>query len=620
MNRVSIPPAGPPGPPDTSWLRTLLPTGVWDARPDVELLDRFARYAEQPAFEAILRRHGPLVWGVCRRALTNPADAEDAFQATFLVLVRKAGSVARGERLGPWLYGVAYRVARRVREKAARTPACEPEAAAMIPDRPQPTAPDTDWLPALDRELQALPARYREPLILCELQGLSRRAAAEKLRIREGTLSSRLARGRTLLRARLLKHGTLLPAGGLAALLGPTGTAPGGVFAGVVGRTAALIAGPGEAPAGVVPARVANLTDEVMKGMFLNKLRVGGAAVLTLAVAVGLVAAAGPEVRSEPPAGAAKTPAAPGGAPAAGGPAARPSGGPAAPVVVGDLAALQGHWDGERVLEGGSTPKEPVTWVQCIVRGGVAWLLSADDDYASRWEVRLTPDRDPKWVDLVSDGCSAVVREKVPGAVTPGIYRITPDGWELTLPVRSTTLRPAEFATEGSITCVRFRRAKEAPAARQPAASRELIGRWAITRQAYPHDDRSAMVDRPFGAVEITPEYLFVQRPCDGTGKNFVWEVARYTLDPTKTPKWIDLTFVRRGGTADRSGYGVYEVNGDALRISYRLSVPRLLRTLEFKAGVEEVRTTPGDAAVPDDQKPACGLLELRRAGTPPGG
>ena len=96
---------------------------------------------------------------------------DDAFQATFLVLVRKAGSIAHGERIGPWLYGVAYRVARQVREKAARIPTCEPEAAAMIPERPPHADPIDDWLPILDQELQALPAKYRDPLVLCELQG-----------------------------------------------------------------------------------------------------------------------------------------------------------------------------------------------------------------------------------------------------------------------------------------------------------------------------------------------------------------------------------------------------------------------------------------------------------------
>jgi RNA polymerase sigma factor (sigma-70 family) len=535
---------------------------------------------------------------------------DDAFQATFLVLVRKAGSIARGERLGPWLYGVAYRVTRRVREKAARAPTCEPEAAAMIPDRPRHLDPTDDWLPVLDRELQALPPKYREPLVLCELQGLTRKAAAERLRVREGTLSSRLARGRALLRKRLLKHGTLLPAGGLAALLGSEGVVK-GVPAELLGRTAETVAeavAAGGTLTGVVPARVANLTNEVVNGMFLNKLRVTGAMVATLAaVAVGLVAAAGPEARAERQPEGLKTA-------AADPPAVNRGAAPGKPVVDGDLAAIQGVWDGEHVLVQGAVTPEPVAWGRCVVRGDVAWMLPANGLYATRWEVRLTPGRNPKWIDLVTDGCSAVVSERVPGAVTPGVYRVTAAGWELALPAGRGRLRPAEFLDDGQVMAVRFRRPQPPPVAGQTDARRELEGRWTVTRQAYPHDDRSAMVDRPVGTAEINSGYLFVQRPC--SGKEFVWEAIEYALDPTKDPKWIDLTFaVKPGG--DAGGYGVYELAGDALRISYRVSVPRSLRTLEFKAGVEEPLAAGGGPARPDDRKPACALLELKRLGPP---
>jgi RNA polymerase sigma factor (sigma-70 family) len=586
-------------------LSELVALAEWDARPDAELLDRFARYAEQPAFEAILRRHGPLVLGVCRRQLSNPADAEDAFQATFLVLVRKARSVARGERLGPWLYGVAYRVARKVRERAARFPTCDPEAAAVLPDPAPPADPD-DWLPILDRELSALPAKYREPLVLCELQGLTRKAAAERLREREGTLSSRLARGREMLRRRLLRHGTLLPAGGLVALLG--GLAGGAVPAALLARAAELAAAVsgGERLAGIVPAGVARLADEVTKGMFLTKLRVTGVGGLAAVVAVVLALSAPAAPEQEPRA-----------ARAAAAPAPRPVDGPRdapkAPVVAGDLATIQGAWDGELVVEGGAAVPPDVRgpW-RCVVRGDVAFILRPGQPYAARYEVRLTADRDPKWIDLVTDGHSHTVAERVAGAVTPGVYRLTPGGWEVALPAGRGSLRPAEFHTDGEqVVAVRFRRLKEPAGAR-----RELLGRWTVTRQAYPHQDRSAMVDRAVGVVEIAPEYMFIQRPCDGSGKQFVWEAAEYDLSPARNPKWIDLLFAPGTGP-DAAGFGVYERTGDVLRISYRIGVPRSLRTLEFKAGIEEWPAGPTAAKGP---KPACGLLELKRVpgGVPP--
>ena len=165
MNRIAT---------DPHWLRTLLLAGAADHRPDAELLDRFARYREQPAFEAILRRHGPLVWGVCRRTLSNPADADDAFQATFLVLVQKARGLRDAERLGPWLYGVATRVATRARLRAAnRRDRLRPHLD-DLPSRDDGAWADRlDVRPILDAELSRLPAKHREVLVACLLEGFT---------------------------------------------------------------------------------------------------------------------------------------------------------------------------------------------------------------------------------------------------------------------------------------------------------------------------------------------------------------------------------------------------------------------------------------------------------------
>ncbi len=587
MNRIAT---------DPHWLRTLLLVGATDHRPDAELLDRFARYGEQAAFEAILRRHGPLVWGVCRRTLSNPADADDAFQATFLVLVQKAGRVRHGGQLGPWLYGVAVKVARRVRDKSRRAPTCDPALAALLPDRDRPD-PDADWLAHLDRELHALPAKFRDPMVLCELQGLTRTAAAERLRLREGTLSSRLARGRILLRQRLLKYGTLLPASGLATLLGTASTAP----ARLLGKTAesvAQVTAAGGILTGIVPASVARFTLEAT-GMGLFKLKIATAMALTLAtLTVGLVAADGPK----------------GDKPAAAVPKAGAVSVEKPAVIEGDLAALQGLWEIEEAIPAGAVPVKTVGVPRCLVRGDVLWLIPSDGATLRR-EMRLTPGRNPKWIDLVGDGCTDRADAQMPGSVQPCIYRVTPDGWELATS-NLAEFRPAEFTIDAthSIGILRFRRSKETvvtpPDAKSIAACKDLLGRWAVTRQAFPSADRTGMVDRPVGEVEITPEYLFVQRP---TGdKKFVWEAAAYTLDPTKDPKWIDLAFT---GKVGGDGFGVYELAGDTLRISYRLSVPRVFRTLEFKAGLEEPMT--GGDGKPDSVKPACGLLELKRVKSP---
>ena len=147
-----------------------------------------------------------MVLAVCRRVLGNETDAEDAFQAAFLVFVRKAASIRARELVGNWLYGVAYRTALKARSAAARRRAKERRAATMTPTR---VDDEEDWaelLPLLDRELSRLPEKYRVPIVLCELEGRSRKEAAGKLGLPEGTLSSRLATGRRMLGRRLAPH------------------------------------------------------------------------------------------------------------------------------------------------------------------------------------------------------------------------------------------------------------------------------------------------------------------------------------------------------------------------------------------------------------------------------
>src|SRR5262249_12197058 len=181
---------------------------------DVHLLQRFVAQRDEAAFELLLRRHGPMVRAVCRRLLRHTHDAEDAFQATFLALVRKAGGI-RGALSG-WLYRVAYRSALRLRGVVARLPAV----GATSPEPPAPEA-DTDLLwrdlrPVLDEEVNRLPARYSLPVILCYLQGLTYEQASRELGCPKGTVAVRLLRARTLLHARLPRRGLDLS---LAALL-----------------------------------------------------------------------------------------------------------------------------------------------------------------------------------------------------------------------------------------------------------------------------------------------------------------------------------------------------------------------------------------------------------------
>src|SRR5262245_59296996 len=187
-------------------------------RGDGELLAAFALRREEAAFAALVRRHGPMVLGVCRRVLHDLHLADDAFQATFLVLARKAATLQQRDLVGNWLFGVAYRSALEARRLRARRAAHEKQVAAM-PDSIVAPADDDELRSILDQELARLPDKYRAPLVLCDLEGRSRRDAARHLQLPESTLSNRVTAARRLLARRLARRGLSLSGGALASLL-----------------------------------------------------------------------------------------------------------------------------------------------------------------------------------------------------------------------------------------------------------------------------------------------------------------------------------------------------------------------------------------------------------------
>ncbi len=179
---------------------------------DGALLDSFLSEGDEAAFEALVDRHGPMVRGVCRRILRSPHDADDAFQATFLVLARKGGRLRDPDRLGPWLYGVATRVAGKARASRRKF-----EAIVDVPVREDGGADWSDVMPIIDGELARLSSRHREVLVACLVEGATAEEASRRLACPVGTVKSRLARAREALRARLTGRG-VAPAVALAAL------------------------------------------------------------------------------------------------------------------------------------------------------------------------------------------------------------------------------------------------------------------------------------------------------------------------------------------------------------------------------------------------------------------
>jgi RNA polymerase sigma factor (sigma-70 family) len=270
-------------------LRGLVQTQTTEALSDGQLLERFIATGEEAAFAALLRRHGPMVLSVCRRVLGHAHDAEDVLQATFLLLARKGESIHRGESVSSWLHSVAFRLAVKARAQATTRRQREQEAAARRQPGSGLKAAWRELEAALDEELQRLPAKYRAPLVLCYLEGKTQEEAAHQIGCPLGTVRSRLARARQLLRERLRRQGVALSAGALATALAadaPAATLPAPLFHATLRVGRHLVAG--QAIAGGVSAQTAAWVEEGLPGMPLTKGKVG----LVLFLLGGLIATA----------------------------------------------------------------------------------------------------------------------------------------------------------------------------------------------------------------------------------------------------------------------------------------------------------------------------------------
>jgi RNA polymerase sigma factor (sigma-70 family) len=254
---------------------------------DGRLLDRFIADGDPAAFEALVRRHGPMVLGVCRRVLRDPHDADDAFQATFLVLARKADSVWPRERVGNWLYGVGHRTALAAKAANARRRTRERPLADVPEPENRSSERGEDLHALLDEELARLPDKYRLSIVLCDLERRTRREVARQFRIPEGTLSSRLTTARKLLARRLARRGLTVPGGSLGLVL-PSGLAwrvPMSLVKSTVGAATPVAAGHTTA-AGAVSAPAA-LAEGVVRSMLFTKLKAALTVLVLGAVVLG---------------------------------------------------------------------------------------------------------------------------------------------------------------------------------------------------------------------------------------------------------------------------------------------------------------------------------------------
>jgi RNA polymerase sigma-70 factor (ECF subfamily) len=392
---------------------------------DGHLLECFVKQGDEAAFEALVRRHGPMVLGVCHRVLRHGADADDAFQATFLVLVRKAALLVPRSTIGNWLYGVAYHTALKARAATLKRRAKESQAK---PASPGASIQDdlADLLPLLDQELHRLPDKYREAVVLCELGGRSRQEVARQLGIPEGTLSSRLAAARRKLARRLWRHGPACSTVALAATLSP-GAATARVPAPLVVSTvkAAVLFAAGQAAAGVISTHAAALTEGVLRAMFLRKLRTIVAVLLAVSLATAVCVFTYPASGEEPQ----QPP--------------RPRLLQAAPRLAvqdkTDKEKLQGTWHAVSGEVGGKDVSEEFAKKLSIVFAGdkitLAGLVRGEKENGVEGTFKLDPTAKPKAIDIH-------ITNKEDGV---GIYELDGDTLKLCM-VEATLERPTEFA------------------------------------------------------------------------------------------------------------------------------------------------------------------------------
>jgi RNA polymerase sigma factor (sigma-70 family) len=396
---------------------------------DGQLLKDYVRSRDEAALAVLVQRHGPMVWGVCYRVLGNYHDAEDAFQATFLVLVRRAASIASPELLANWLYGVAHQTALKARANTIKRKVREKQ----VTDMPEPAAADHDlWndlQPLLDQELSRLPEIHRAVIVLCDLQGKTRKEAARHLGLSEGTVGSRLARARGTLAKRLSGRGITLSSGALAAVLAQNAASAGAPSLAIANAIkAASLYGTGHAAAaGSVSLTVTALAEGVLKAMLLSKLKTVAVLALMLAFVVS-----GATMLSRRTASAQSATATP---PIAND-RAKGSPIPKRDALDKDVADLQGDWVVVATEDGGkkAAPDE-LEGMRWVIKGNE--ITHIEPGATEKLRLRLAPGT-PKKIDVTSlDG-------DLKGTTEPGIYAL--EGRRLRVCFGKKD-RPKEFAT-----------------------------------------------------------------------------------------------------------------------------------------------------------------------------
>jgi RNA polymerase sigma factor (sigma-70 family) len=578
-----------------------------DGLTDAQLLERFIGHRDEAAFATLVRRHGSMVMGVCLRVIHNRQDAEDAFQATFLVLVRKAGSIASRGLLANWLYGVAYNTALKARASNARRQAKEKQVIQM-PDpaiaQSEPWSEETQAL--FDQELSRLPEKYRIPFILCELEGKTRKEAAQQLGCPEGSLSTRLSRGRLILAKRLARRGLAVPGGSLAVVLlqnGASACVPTSVANSTIKAATFFAAGNGA----MISSNVIALTEGVLKGMLLSKLKIGTMWLLAGLIAFGAgvlghqkataqksnveiaLSKAGEEKKND-------------------GRSPEQEMRPDKPVkAAAEREVLQGTW---RLVgcthDGLDVPNDVAKLIQIEFQGNkmrftpplvvTEKLVEGQKEKHVEFGVgegdfellfQLHPTSTPKGIDLAeTDGI-----EK--GPVVKGIYLLEANRLKICVGQGD---RPKDFSGKNQYLFVMERTKPAAPKGSGGKEARQedeklIQGPWKVVSTArfgltwknvngeFVIQDKTPMafpisLDFPgrvvFFGQQVIEEYVQGK-------KTSVVESDAFAVDTARNPKWITLT-----AKDGRITYGIYALDGDELRVCWQLGRRRDQRPTDF--------------------------------------
>jgi RNA polymerase sigma factor (sigma-70 family) len=512
---------------------------------DAQLLDRFAAARDEPAFAALVVRHGPMVLGVCRRLLPDAGQAEDAFQAAFLVLARKAGAIRRRPLLSAWLYGVTYKVAARLRGRLWRRRAREKPV--DLDALPAADAQESfDLAPAVHEEVQRLPDKYRDPVVFCYLEGRTHEEAARLLDCPLGTVKGRLARARDLLRSRLARRGLAPCEAAVALAVRPAAPRPAVVDATV--RAAPLVAAGDPTGGGLASARAVMLSQGVVRTMMLTNWKIMAAVVLAALLLAGTGGYVYQSARGEP-----------GGTQPGARAADKPGG---ADNAKDDKGAIQGTWQVTAVEMGGKDVSGTDEFKDLAT---AKWTFAADKitfksgkpDMSVNY--KIDPSKKPKELDVTPTDGPENERNKQ----MPAVYSLEGDVLKICVGSPDAPARPKEVASkEGEknllITFKRVEGGKDKPEAK-PGDDKEAIqGAWQVTdfEVKGKGPDEATLKQIKAARWIFTADMINVQTPGEKEAP------ASYTLDASKSPKQIDF-----GPLGSPPQEAIYSLEGDVLKI-----------------------------------------------------